>query len=678
MRRDRKHNLISGQRQARKENLNLLSAMDIVALDIIGVLADYVWPITLFLIGLTLVVFVHEFGHFLAAKWAGVMVEKFAIGFGPKLIGRKWGETEYRINVIPLGGYVGMLGQDDTNPAATSDDARSWQKAEPGKKIVILAAGAFMNIICAGLAFVIIYMVGIRFVAPVVGAVDPDLPAAKVVIPARVAQAMGVEKAVGLKPGDRIRAINGKPVRRFRELNLASILSSADEVFELTVTRPLPSGEIDFKVKLAPEEVTDGQMAEKFGPHFVFGIDSVSDVLIFDPGKDGYADKERFKEGDRIVEISGLPVVNPWDYQPLLRSLAGKPVSYVVERDGERLPVPLAPLSVFDAWEEKPALVVLGMAPRVLVAREVGKRSPAGRAGIMKDDVIVSLAGHDAPSLAELKTICKQEADKEIPIRVLRAGKVLDLKVTPETEGDGAVIGIAYFPEQDTPHVAEVLPDTPAAKAGVPANSVITKVNDTPVATWAQVYAALRAAAGEDVSLTYRQGEEETTVKFGVLAAEDFNPDGYLLSTGAIAQFDFLMTDPIRCNPAQAIQWSVEDTVTWTFSVYKTLRSMITGRASHKALSGPVGIGVIAVRTARRGLVDMAYFMAMISALIAVFNILPLPVLDGGHIVFTIIEKVRGRPLPTRLLVWVQTTGFVMLIGLFVLITYQDILRWFF
>ena len=652
--------------------------MNMIAFDILSAWSQYAWPILLFLVGLGLVVFVHELGHFLAAKWAGVMVEKFAIGFGPKLIGFRRGETQYKIGIFPLGGYVGMLGQDDLRPGATAaSDARSWQRAPAGKKLIILSAGVAMNIVFSTLLFVIVYMVGIRFVAPVVGGTKPGWPAGTVVLPQEVADAMGVAKAVGLQPGDRILTIDGKRIRRFPRVQSAAILSDTDDVFKFVMSRPLKDGSVEFEVTLKPKQINSGPMAEAFGPHHAFGIFPVVDAVIAEPGKQGYAGAEKFQKDDRIVEVAGQPLKHPWDMPQLLRANAGKTVEYVVERNGERAKVKLDPYILTGMWDkfEEEQLAILGMTPRVLVVA-VTERGPAKKAGLEKADVIAAYAGVDAPSRAELLALSKKFAGQSVPIRLLRKGKILDLEITPKKDGDIAVIGIASGPEQDTPHVAKVYPDTPAANAGIAKGAVLTRVNNTPVASWPQVYAALRAAGDDEVTLAYSLDGKEKTATIGKLTKDVFDPKDYEFSTPAVMEWSVLKTEVMRGYPLRALAWGGEDTLTWMTSVFKTLRSLIKGRASHKSLAGPVGIGVIAVKTGQESVINLVYFMAMISALVAVINFLPLPVLDGGHVVLTLIEKVRGRPLPAKLLVVIQTTGLILIAGLFLALTYQDIVRW--
>src|SRR3984957_10158955 len=207
--------------------------------------------ILLLAFGFGFVIFFHELCHFLAAKWADVKVEQFAVGFGSALLawrkgfGFRWGstqddfherlvqhidqkeatqltpkeraagpteqqlvqaarelgfgETEYRLNWIPLGGYVKMLGQDDLKPGVTVEDPRAYNNKPISKRMVIVSAGVVMNVILAAIGFMTIFLLGYKVPPAVVGTVEPGSPAQmayKIVD--------GKEVTVGLKPGDRI------------------------------------------------------------------------------------------------------------------------------------------------------------------------------------------------------------------------------------------------------------------------------------------------------------------------------------------------------------------------------------------------------------------------------------------------------------------------------------------
>ncbi len=638
--------------------------MNILAFDIGSIWSQYIWPILLFVIGLELVIFVHELGHFLAAKWAGVKVEEFSLGFGKRLLAFRRGETEYRINMVPVGGLVKMLGQDDFNPMATAEgEERSWHRAKGRHKLVILSAGVVMNVIFAALLFVVVYLIGIRFTAPVMSWPRQGFPADR----------------AGLRPGDRIAAIDGKPIRRFGQITMKAILSDTDEEFCLTVARTLEDKESRFDVTLKPKKGDVG----RFGEHPIFGITWASDTTIDKPGEHGYVGQERFEEDDRIVQVGGQPIERLLEALPILQANAGGEIEYVVERNGQQVPVrvTLSTILRITSGDIDEQLEILGMSPRIRIGW-VDKGSPAGKAGLKVGDVIVDYAGKGAPSRSELLQVSKEFAKKETPIRVLQDGKALDLKITPKLRNDMGLIGIAPEPEFDKLFVARVQADSAAAKAGIVEGAVLTEVNGAPVATWPELYAALRSAGDKAVTLAYTLEGEDRTADLGVLSKTVFDPDRYWVDTPAITALLALKTPLLRADPLQALAWSTEDTGMWMVSVYKTLRNIAKGRASTKGISGPVGIGVIAVVKGREGVIDLAYFIAMLSALVAVFNFLPLPMLDGGHVVLVFVDKLhrllRGRPLSAKVYAGVQIVGLVLILGIFLAITFQDVARWVF
>jgi regulator of sigma E protease len=165
---------------------------------------DVVYAVVSAVIGLGILIVIHELGHFLVAKKSGVGVLTFSIGFGPKLWGRKVKETDYVISAFPLGGYVKMVGEDPGEEIAQSETEKSFAHKSLGRRAAIVGAGPGFNLLLAAVIFTLIFMVvGAPVLTTQIGNVEPNLPAAN----------------AGLKKGDRIIAIEGLPVTSWEELS---------------------------------------------------------------------------------------------------------------------------------------------------------------------------------------------------------------------------------------------------------------------------------------------------------------------------------------------------------------------------------------------------------------------------------------------------------------------------
>ena len=182
---------------------------------------------------LGILIFAHEFGHFLVAKYSGVGVLKFSLGFGPKLVGKKIGETEYLISWIPLGGYVKLLGESENEELHEEDEKRSFFKQPVWKRAAIVAAGPIFNFFLAIVIFTIVYMVGVPALTTYIGAVQEGAPAF----------------AAGIREGDVIAAIDGKEITRWERL--AEIITKSDgRELRITMTRGDQSRDVLLTPKL--------------------------------------------------------------------------------------------------------------------------------------------------------------------------------------------------------------------------------------------------------------------------------------------------------------------------------------------------------------------------------------------------------------------------------------------
>ncbi|RMG73801.1 MAG: RIP metalloprotease RseP [Nitrospirae bacterium] len=199
---------------------------------------------------LGVLIFVHELGHFIVAKLSGVKVLRFSLGFGPKVVGKRWGETEYLLSALPLGGYVKMLGEEPEEELPLEEAERAFNRQPLHKRAMIVFAGPLFNILLTYLIFSLVLTAGLPINIPVIKQLKPTIDSVEEGYPAHKA---------GLKPGDLIKEIDGRPIDTW--FDLVSIVSkSPDKELEFTVLR----GEQLLKVKIKPQRVEEeGPQGEK-------------------------------------------------------------------------------------------------------------------------------------------------------------------------------------------------------------------------------------------------------------------------------------------------------------------------------------------------------------------------------------------------------------------------------
>ena len=209
---------------------------------------------------LSFLVFFHELGHFIVARICGVKVEVFSIGFGKKLVSWRFGQTEYALSMIPLGGYVKLKGQDDSNPKLKNYEADSYLSKSPWQRIAILLAGPLFNLFLAFLLYMAVGLLGKASLLPVVGEVKENYPAVK----------------AGIKAGDRILAINGKEIKTWEELD-SMIIESQGEL-ELTLQRGQGELKENVSVRVLPMEQEAQNIFRENITRKIIGISSAGAV----------------------------------------------------------------------------------------------------------------------------------------------------------------------------------------------------------------------------------------------------------------------------------------------------------------------------------------------------------------------------------------------------------------
>jgi len=597
-------------------------------------------------IALGLIIFVHELGHFMTAKWFGVRVRRFALGMGPIIV--KWvrGETEYSLRWVPIGGFVDLVGEHPE--AEEADDPRGLWRRPAWQRIVVFSAGVVMNALLALVFFALAPIVGIQAIVPVAGGVMQGAPA---------------EKA-GLLPGDRILSIDGHRVEAFDDLLLSVALCDAGTSFDLEVERPAAGAE--------PPKVLHIDVASIRPPDSMFpmlGIDRErSTVIAAFASPAALLRQAGAEEGDRILAVNGKNVATWRDLTKALADAPAGPVALKIDRKGavQDLRVVPADLKVYD----------YGLTPPTEIGSAPEPGSPAAEAGIRAGDRIAAVQGKAWPSVDELIDAVKAAGNAgEVRLTLWRDGKTLDVacKTVILPGADHPRIGIAPRKALDKPaQIGAVEPGGPAAEAGLKPGDIVVAAgdNEQTVDDWGGLAGIIIAAGGKPLTLQANRGGTAlpTTVRPKAL------PQDRLTVTDVAAE-PLYAPLPRIYNPIAAAQRGVWQTVLWFGRVYVNLKQFASGQVSTKAMGGPVLIAQVAVSLAGHGVGTFMDFLGMLTVSIAVLNFLPIPPFDGGHVLFVLIDAIIRKPVSMKLRTIVWIVGWVAVGLLFIVVTYRDIVR---
>ncbi|GAB6065235.1 RIP metalloprotease RseP [Aquifex pyrophilus] len=304
-----------------------------------------------------------------------------------------------------------------------------------------------------------------------------------------------------------------------------------------------------------------------------------------------------------------------------------------------------------------------------VVVGYVEKDSVAQKAGIKPGDRIVKVDGYEIKSWEDLRDALinlSVKGVKETTLIVERNGKFIELKVpVPDvTTGEGR-LGIApYIP----PVVGSVKEGTPAHQIGLKPGDVILKVNGEEIRTWYELVEKVRKSKGKPLKLTIKRGNE--IIEKVIVPAID--PRTKTPFIGIQPKTEFVLE---KHSIGEAISLAISRTYELTVLTFKTIWGLITGSVSFKTLGGPIAIAQFAGQAAQSGLIPFLSMMAFISLQLAIFNLLPLPILDGGLIVLFALEWIRGRPLPEKFKEYWQKAGLAIILTLMAFVLLNDILR---
>jgi regulator of sigma E protease len=600
-------------------------------------------PVLLTILGISALIFIHEFGHYICARLAGVKVHVFSLGFGTRLWGFQRGGTDYRISMLPIGGYVQVAGEDPTSDRLLlrPDDLHSKGFLA---RTLFYSGGVVMNVLFALVVFPIVFKNGVEFDAPVIGNVAKGGPSWE----------------AGLQSGDRVLTVAGKEMYSFNNMVVEVALASSTRGVDLEFRRGDEVRTCTLQPRYSERRGLRDMGAEhsfKPGPY----------ELEVEPGSAAHA--AGMRDGDILVSFAGTRVgtadeytdaVDRWHSALTPASTEHPPKVTVRVRRGS----PGTELDfTFEAPPDRDGARMVGV---YHVGRRVaGLRQGVPeltRLGLRHDDVILFV--NEQPfrgGAIDLGT-----APGEVGLVVRRHGEQSQLRAAIPVDRRPAVADAIALGPVDGEIFVRPLPGSPAAEAGITVGAEIKRVGGKPITTWAEFADSVKRTGDQPLEFDLLTSEGLQSVKvtprrspylgFGprIPALRDLYQVeglGNTIEAGWVASMDLIK------------------------QVYVTLKRLFTGEVSTKNLGGIITISRVSYATAQEGMARLFYFLALLSINLAVINVLPIPVLDGGHLMFLLIERVKGSPVSTRVHNYSQILGLVFVLALMVYVTYNDILK---
>lgn len=299
------------------------------------------------------------------------------------------------------------------------------------------------------------------------------------------------------------------------------------------------------------------------------------------------------------------------------------------------------------------------------VVGKVEEGSPADRAGVLPGDVIVAVNGESVSTWENFFLTIGTKANRDVVLTVLREGREQRLTVRPEPEGRFEVGEIGVLPDVH-PHIARVVPGGPAEQAGLRAGDVILALGGERVVFSQEVVEAVSGSAGTPLEVRVRRGDEVLTYQVTPQREGEVGRIGIELANE---------TTTFQPGPLEAVALSVQRNIEFSALILKTLWGLIVGETSPRQLMGPVGIAQLSGESAQAGWVSLFALMATISLNLGLLNLMPIPVLDGGHILIMLLEVVARRDFSVQVKEKMFLAGFVFLMALMVTVIYNDLTR---
>lgn len=556
-----------------------------------------------FVLLISVLISIHELGHFAFAKFFGVKVLTFSLGFGPKLLRFRGRETEYCVALVPLGGFVKMLEEGKGEAIPPEEKKRTFEAQVLWKRVVIVLAGPAMNIIFPVLLYTSVFIEDRALLPPTVGSVLPGRPAEG-----------------RLLPGDRILSVDDDPVESFPEVQRI-VAGSAGRALRFRVERD--GHPVDVTVTPADEqEVRELDIVEHVGRIGI--VPTFEAPVIGVPRPDSPAYRAGLRTFDHITAINGRKVERLVD---LVSTLAANHGDSVVLTYLRPVDVPRALGGLCDVAVYEPGIATLTPLSRGGSSTSSGGQGRGEDAAVRAEDVDAR-AGIQS---ADMFVSFVPEGSSEWKAGLRAGDRVLTLDGVPQRRW-------------------QVLED-----------ELVHGANRMRTLTWTR--------SGEPMAGSFQLRKEAWDDEFGQ------NYERYVFRTThwAPAANPELVPNPHRL--AYAVRRGLEETGSVLKFITVGFLRILQGRVSLETVSGPITLYDIAGQAGARGTTYFVWAMALISLNLGLVNLLPIPVLDGGHLFFFLVEGVSRRPVSLRVREVASLVGMGVLVVLMLIAFKNDVSR---
>ncbi|MDN3512140.1 MAG: RIP metalloprotease RseP [Candidatus Jettenia sp.] len=590
--------------------------------------------VILVIIGIGLLIFIHELGHFLMAKKIGVRVFAFSLGFGPAILKKQWGETEYRLSLFPLGGYVKLAGE---GPEEEKTGA-SWEfsSKSAGQRASVLVAGVALNAVLAFLAFIVAFQIGVPFITPEVGQVMPGWPAWD----------------AGIQRGDKIVAVDGDKDIDFEDLFTVVALSNPATGVNLKVDRDNKT----FDVNVIPRYDNENGI-QRIGIMPATSLE-VDKIFAFENNTSPARDAN-LQVKDVVVAVNGKRISTEDEFREVEASNPGKEISVTVLRDNKEVELKVIP-SKATRW-------MLGISCASTILEGVKDDSSASKAGLKEEDEILEVNSKPVTGFTDIKNLVINSEEETCVFTIKRDG-IVTLVSVPLSDSKAK----EEFLNSITPFyglkVDSVVEGFPAEKIGLKPGDRITSLNENEVKDWNTLLQMIMASQGNPMVIEWMRGNERFVSTIEPQKDEK----------NAVGSIGVKFREKTVVKKYGLLGSCVVGTKKAIINVqrlYLTIKGFFSQRLSPKNVGGFILIAQASYESAKVGFGKLVYFLGILSLQLAILNILPIPVLDGGHLMFLAIERIKGSPVSQRTLSIAQYIGFAIIITLVIYATRNDIMR---